>query len=222
MIFVGIALFLPAGDLWWARGWLFVMVFLVLTAPSVLYLWRTNPDIFAARSKIHRGTKSWDKVLVAVLVVSFMTEFPAAALDAGRFHWSTVPLWLIVLGYVLLAGGFLVSVWAYRVNKFAEPGVRVQAERSQKVIDSGPYAILRHPVYFGGLLVFASIPPALGSLWALIPAAVGTVTMVVRIVMERRRLFAVNFRDTTSTPAGSAIDCSPAFGRGQAVRVTAN
>ena len=105
-----------------------------------MYLWRTNPDIFAARSKIHAGTKRWDKVLLALLFPSFLAIFPVAALDAGRWHWSSVPLWLVVLGYVLLFIGFLISVWVEAVNKFAEPGVRIQTERGQTVIDTGPYA----------------------------------------------------------------------------------
>lgn len=188
MIFLGVALFLPAGSLWWANGWLFLLVFFLWTAPSVAYLRRTNPEIFVARSKIHEGTKGWDKVLVTFLLLAFAAEFPVAALDAGRFHWSSVPLWLIVLGYVLFSVGYFVSVWAYRVNKFAEPGVRVQRERGQRVIDNGPYAIVRHPVYLGGFLIFASIPLALGSFWALVPAAFGSLILVVRIVLEEKTL----------------------------------
>ncbi len=181
---LGIVLFLPAGDIRWAKGWLFLLVFLVLTAASSLYLWRTNPDIFVARSKIHPGTKRWDKVLMPFLLLSFVAVFIVAGLDAGRFHWSTVSLGVIVLGYVLLCVGFLISIWVYKVNKFAEPSVRIQTERGHQVIDTGPYAIVRHPLYSGALLMFAGIPLALGSFWALIPTAVGTVVIIVRTVLE--------------------------------------
>ncbi len=122
---VGVLLFLPAGDIRWAKGWLFLLVFLLLTVASSVYLWCTNPDIFVARSRIHPGTKAWDKVLMAILLPSFFLVFPVAGLDAGRFHWSSVPLWVIVLGYVLLCAGFVLSIWVYRVNKFAEPSVRI-------------------------------------------------------------------------------------------------
>jgi len=185
---LGLILFLPAGDIRWAKGWLFLLVFLLLTVASSVYLWRTNPDIFVARSRIHPGTKAWDKVLMAFLLSSFAMIFLVAGLDAGRFHWSNVPLSVIVLGYVPLCVGFLLSIWVYRVNKFAEPSVRIQTERGHKVIDTGPYAIVRHPLYLGGLILFAGIPLALGSFWALIPVAFGTLVIVVRIVLEDRTL----------------------------------
>jgi protein-S-isoprenylcysteine O-methyltransferase Ste14 len=185
---VGVILFLPAGNIRWATGWLFLLIFFLLTVASSLYLWRTNPDIFVARSKIHPGTKGWDKVLMAFLMPSFAAIFVVAGLDAGRFHWSSPSLSVIVLGYVLLCIGFFISVWVYKVNKFAEPSVRIQTERGHKVIDTGPYAIVRHPLYAGGLIMFTGIPLALGSIWALIPTAVGTVIIIVRTVLEDRTL----------------------------------
>jgi protein-S-isoprenylcysteine O-methyltransferase Ste14 len=182
------AMFLPAGDIWWMKGWLFLLVNFVLMALAGAYLWRVNPDIFVARSKIQEGTKGWDKGLVSILLLSHMAEFPVAALDDGRFHWSNVPLWVVVLGYVLLCLGFVVIAWVEKVNKFAEPGVRIHTE--QKVIDTGPYAIVRHPMYMGAVPYFVGIALALGSYWALIPAAIATLILVVRTVMEDKTLHA--------------------------------
>ena len=163
VIFLGVALFLAAGDVRWAQGWAFMLVFFVLTAAAIAYLWRTNPDIFVARSRIRPGTKGWDKVLMVFLLSSFLAIFPVAGLDAGRFHWSSVPLAVVILGYVLLCVGFFLSIWVYRVNKFAEPSVRIQTERGHKVIDTGPYAIVRHPLYLGALLCVPGFP------WPLAP-----------------------------------------------------
>jgi protein-S-isoprenylcysteine O-methyltransferase Ste14 len=185
---VGVLLFLPAGNIRWAKGWFFLLVFVLLTIGSSVYLWRTNPDIFVARSRIHPGTKAWDKVLMAILLPSFFLIFPVAGLDGGRFHWSNVPPVVVVLGYILLCAGFVFSIWVYRVNKFAEPSVRIQTERGQRVIDTGPYAIIRHPLYLGGLMMFTGVPPALGSFWALVPTAIATVVIIVRIVLEERLL----------------------------------
>jgi len=134
VLFLGLMLFLPAGDIWWPIGWLFIAFFTLLTVPSIAYLWRVNPEIFVARSKFRRvGTKGWDKALVAVLLLTFFAIFPLAGLDA-RFGWSSAPMWLIALGYVLSAIGYLGSIWVYATNKFAEPTVRIQRERGQTVI----------------------------------------------------------------------------------------
>ncbi len=182
----GLLLFLPAG-IGWRRGWLFLLVFLALTILSAAYLWRANPDIFIARSSIHQGTKSWDKVLVVLILASFIGIFATAGLDA-RYGWLSVPLWLTVLGHVLFALGFALSTWVYAVNRFAEPSVRIQSERGQKVVDTGPYAIVRHPLYAVSIFLVAGMALALGSYWALIPVGVGTMVIIVRTVLEDRTL----------------------------------
>jgi len=186
--FLAVAMFLPAGDIRWAKGWLFLLVFFVLVILNVVYLSRTNPEIFVARSKIHEGTKSWDKVVVFFLLVVIALIFPLAALDAGRFHWSTVPLWLTIVGYVFFVLGLVGSVWAMSVNKFAEPSVRIQTERGHKVVDTGPYAIVRHPYYLASFFLVGGIPLALGSFWALIPVTIGSLVLIVRTALEDRTL----------------------------------
>jgi protein-S-isoprenylcysteine O-methyltransferase Ste14 len=182
VLFLAIIMFLTAG-IGWRRGWLFLLVFSVFMVLSAAYLWRANPDIFVARSKIHQGTKSWDKVMLVLILASFFAIFVIAGLDA-RYGWSSVPPWLMVLGYVLFALGFAMSTWVYAVNKFAEPTVRIQFERGHKVIDTGPYAIVRHPLYAASFLLIAGMPLAMGSYWALVPVVVGILVIVVRIVLE--------------------------------------
>ena len=181
-------MFLPAGDVRWARGWLFFFVFLALTVLASIYLWHRNPAIFAARSKIQKGTKRWDKVVMFFLFLSLLAVFPVAGLDDGRFHWSSVPTWVVVLGYVLFSAGFALSAWVEAVNKFAEPGVRIQTERGHKVVDTGPYAIVRHPMYLSAFFLFFGAALALGSFWALIPAGFVALVLVVRTTLEDRTL----------------------------------
>jgi protein-S-isoprenylcysteine O-methyltransferase Ste14 len=188
VLFLGLVLFLPAGDFAWANGWFFLAFFTTLTVPSIAYLWRVNPDIFAARSKIHEGTKGWDLVMLVFLVLSFALIFPLAALDAVRFRWSEVPLWLIVVGYVLTTVGYLGSIWVYATNKFAEPTVRIQQDRGQTVVSTGPYAIVRHPLYTWSLFLISGLPLALGSYWSLVPAATFAILLVVRTALEDRTL----------------------------------
>jgi protein-S-isoprenylcysteine O-methyltransferase Ste14 len=186
LLVLGLALFLPGGIGWW-QGWLFFLVFVLEIALAALYLWRRNPEIFVARSKIHSGTKPWDKVVIFFLFSSLMTIFPVAGLDS-RFQWSAVPTWLIVLGYVLWTIGMLGSIWVEAVNKFAEPSVRIQTERGHTVVDTGPYRLVRHPMYATAFLLFFGFALALGSFWGLVPAAVASLVLIVRTALEDRML----------------------------------
>ncbi len=93
-----------------------------------------------------------------------------------------------MVGYILLTVGMIGSVWAEAVNKFAEPGVRIQTERGHRVVDAGPYAIVRHPLYVAAFFLFMGIPLALGSFRALIPALVGSAVLVVRTAFEDHML----------------------------------
>jgi protein-S-isoprenylcysteine O-methyltransferase Ste14 len=179
-------LFLPAG-VGWRRGWVFFVTFILLATLSAAFVWRRNPEVFAARSTIHKGTESWDKPLLAVILMSFFAVFVIASFDA-RYHWSSVPTRLVVLGYVLFVLGFVLSTWVYAVNKYAEPSVRIQLDRGQKVVDNGPYAFVRHPLYLFSIVMIAGIVLALGSYWAFIPFALGFLDIVVRTVLEDRLL----------------------------------
>lgn len=184
---LGALLFGAAGTIRWLNGWLFIAVFVALSIPSIAYLWRVNPDIFVARAKIHAGTKGWDLILVTIILTAFFAIFLIAGLDA-RFHWSNVPTWLIAKGYALLVIGYLGSIWVYGANKFAEPTVRIQKDRGQTVISTGPYAIVRHPLYMWSLIMIFGFPLALGSYWALAPCVVGTIVLVARTALEDQTL----------------------------------
>jgi protein-S-isoprenylcysteine O-methyltransferase Ste14 len=111
-----------------------------------------------------------------------------AALDDGRYHRSHVPWWGSLVGYALIIAGFVGVTRATSVNKFFEPSVRIQADRGHRVIDTGPYAIVRHPGYALGYPLFLGMPLALGSLWALIPALLLGPLLVLRTLWEDRTL----------------------------------
>jgi len=117
-----------------------------------------------------------------------VAEIPLATLDSGRMRWSAVPLWAVLLGYALLVGGIAVTTWAQAVNPFFEPGVRIQTERKQHPISNGPYRIVRHPGYAAAIAMFAGLPLALASWWALIPAALASVVLIIRTALEDRLL----------------------------------
>ncbi|MGJ7526421.1 methyltransferase family protein [Variovorax sp. GB1P17] len=180
--------FLPAGSISWRPGWVFLTVLVLAFGISALVLARINPMIYRARSRIQPGTKGWDKALLAVILPAMVAILPVAALDAGRYHWSDVPDWTVVLGYVALLAGITMTAWAQAVNPFFEPGVRIQSERHQRVIDVGPYRFIRHPGYVAALALFFGMALALGSFWALAPAMLASVLLVLRTSWEDRLL----------------------------------
>jgi protein-S-isoprenylcysteine O-methyltransferase Ste14 len=133
--------------------------------------------------------KPWDKVLAPLMAVS--VGFPlviVAGLD-HRFGWSPAfPLWLNILGFILIAVGYALAVWALVENRFFSSVVRIQTERGHVVCDSGPYRFIRHPGYAGNILPLPGIVLALSSVWTLIPAAVALIIAVVRTILEDRTL----------------------------------
>jgi protein-S-isoprenylcysteine O-methyltransferase Ste14 len=181
-------LFVPAGSISWTRGWLFLMVVVTLLGAAALYLWRINPEIFAARSRIHPESKRWDRILLGFLLPAMVAIIPVAALDDGRFQWSRMSWWFVGLGYFLLTTAVVITAWAQGVNRFFEPGVRIQTERGHHVVQTGPYAIIRHPGYFAASLLFPGMALALGSWWALVPAGFATLLLLIRTEWEGRTL----------------------------------
>jgi protein-S-isoprenylcysteine O-methyltransferase Ste14 len=188
LIFV-LCLFLPAGTLAWSRGWLFFIVTVAASILITIYLRRVNPDVIAARVNRHDGTKRWDLLLGLIFILPTILAMPiVAALDDGRYHWSHLPWFGCVLGYVLLIIGLVGVTWAESVNKFFEPSVRIQTDRGHRVIDGGPYAIVRHPGYVSGFFFIIGMPLCLGSEWALIPAVLFCLLLVVRTIWEDQTL----------------------------------
>jgi protein-S-isoprenylcysteine O-methyltransferase Ste14 len=187
-LLIVLCLFLPAGTWAWFRGWLFLFVLVVASIVGTLYLRRVNPEVIAARINRREGTRRRDRYLGVIFLTTVMAIPILAALDDGRFHWLPVPWWVCLLGYALLIAGLAGMTWAQSVNKFFEATVRIQTERGHQVIDSGPYAVVRHPGYAAGYLLFVGMPLALGSVWALVPVILLCPLLVLRTVWEDRML----------------------------------
>jgi protein-S-isoprenylcysteine O-methyltransferase Ste14 len=165
----------------------FVSLFVGTLVVAGLYLWCVNPEVVVARIRFHRGTKRWDRILLCFLVPAVYAVFLVSALDYGR-HWWPVPWWVCGIGYVLLLVGVGILTWAQAVNRFFERTVRIQTDRGHKVIDTGPYAIVRHPGYVGFMLFFVGSALCLGSLWALIPAGLASALLLPRTRWEDQTL----------------------------------
>jgi hypothetical protein len=151
-VILAVLLFVPAGRITWTRGWIFLLVFTLLITASIAYFTHANPEMFAVRSRVHPGTKRWDKIVMCLLSVAIVAIPPVAGLDDGRFHWSSMSCWVVALGYLVQLAGWIGVAWAQTVNRFFEPGVRIQTERGHHVIDTGPYALTHRFVIIEPLL----------------------------------------------------------------------
>lgn len=187
LVIMGVLLFGPAGTVDWPRAWWFFASFVVAILIAIVVLWRLNPEIFAARSRVQPGTKLWDYIFITLVIGGFILILPVAGFDF-RLGGANAPDWVVIAGYIVFAVSFIGQTWPQAVNRHFEPGVRIQEDRGQTVIDTGPYAIVRHPGYISGSLLALSIALVLGSYWALIPVAVVVVGLIVRTIFEERTL----------------------------------
>jgi protein-S-isoprenylcysteine O-methyltransferase Ste14 len=183
---------LLAGNFFWLEGWIFGVWFLSLSGGTIAWLYRKDPALLAERYRKpgSGGQQGWDRYVVGGLVVGFAAWIAIMPLDAARFGWTHLPRWLEVLGGALLLLSAFFMFRAYRDNTFVSPLVRVQAERQQRVVSTGVYGFVRHPMYLGGALLFLGTPLLLGSGLGLLLGAALTVLLAARIVGEEKLLVA--------------------------------
>jgi protein-S-isoprenylcysteine O-methyltransferase Ste14 len=169
---IGLAalLFLSAGTWDWPQGWGFLVLFSAGTIFMSLWMLRNDPALLAARmrSPLSGDQRPRDRAIVGLLYVVCVSWFVLIALDARRYGWSHVPAWAQTLGAILIVWSFWGWTAVLRANSFAASNVRVQEERGQTVISSGPYAIVRHPMYAYVLPFGVGASLMLGSLWGLL------------------------------------------------------
>ena len=181
-------LFGAAGTLAWVRAWLHLGIWVATFALNFTVLACTNRQVLAARIKRQRTTETFDKILLALLLPVTLAIPIVAGLDAVRYAWTSIPLWAVAPAVAMNAVGNTLVLWTMIVNPYLEKTVRIQAERGHRVITSGPYAIVRHPMYVGVILLMAGIPLMLGSWWTFAPVGVMVLPLVVRTVFEDRML----------------------------------
>ncbi len=182
-----VLLFLAAGSLRWTAAWVYTGLVLAATILSRLIVLIKNPDTLAERGKYVSSQKDnpRDRLLIAVIALfGPLVLLLLAGLDR-RFDWPpALPLWAQILGGILVAGGYTLSVWAMAVNRYFSAVARIQKDRQHTVVSSGPYSFLRHPSYAGGIIGALAIPLLLDTLWALLPALVIAAAVVIRTRLE--------------------------------------
>ncbi|WP_158668850.1 methyltransferase family protein [Bradyrhizobium guangdongense] len=186
---MGALLFVCAGTLHWPSAWTFLATSALLGPLCGWWLCRIDPALLAERLRpvLQKDQPAADKMFMTVFVVAMLAWLAVMGLDR-RFQSSDMPIALQALGLGLLLASTLFTMWVFRENSFAAPVVKLQTERAQHVISTGPYAHVRHPMYSGMVLFFTGVPLLLGSWWGLAMMPLFIVLLAVRIPIEERML----------------------------------
>jgi len=183
-----VLVFVAAGRINYWQGWAFAAVVCTYAIVAV-FMFAGMPDLAMERVKPGPGIKWWDKIFWVFFAIFSLATIMIPALDAGRFYWTgPLPGFAYVLAYPAYILSAAIGLWAMRVNRFFSSVVRIQKDRGQVVISSGPYRFVRHPGYVGGILMYLAFPLILGSLAGLIPAVLSIIILVVRTYLEDRTL----------------------------------
>jgi protein-S-isoprenylcysteine O-methyltransferase Ste14 len=184
-----LALFLPAGTIAWPVGWIYLVLFLGFFLGVNAWLFRHNPGLLQERMSLSKpDQKGWDKVIFPLFLIFPFAWFVFISLDAVRFHWSPVPIWLQEVGVLVLLCSFYLFFLTFRENSYLSPVVRIQKEREHTVVSSGPYHYVRHPMYAGFLLFMTGTPLLLGSWYGVLLGLAFMIVLARRAVLEERTL----------------------------------
>ena len=189
-IVFAVALFLAAGTVFWPAGWAFLLLFFGANAALVRWLLRHDPELLQERMTGFGkpGEPVWDKVFLVGVQVFLLAWLVLMGLDAVRFRWSQMPGWLQVVGAILLLVSFYLFFLTFRENPYASAAVRVQTERGQTVVTTGPYRYVRHPMYAAVIPFMVGTTFLLESWYGLLMGLVFTVGLALRAVQEERVL----------------------------------
>ena len=185
-----LALFIPAGTTAWPAGWIFLVLFFGFVVAISVWLLRYDPGLLKERMSgtIRPDQKTWDKVFVVLTSILFFAWLILMPLDAVRFRWSQMPVWLQGVGAIVLLVSFYLFYLTFRENSYLSPVVRIQTDREQAVVSTGPYQYVRHPMYAGFVLFMLGTTFLLGSWYGLLLGLILVTMAARRAVLEERML----------------------------------
>jgi protein-S-isoprenylcysteine O-methyltransferase Ste14 len=189
LIVIGAVLFGTAGTFDWPEAWVYIVIQFGWSVALAFYLWNHDPALLEDRLKLtKKSAKRWDKILTVATTPVYIAYLVIPGLDAVRYRWSHVPVWVEIICFILVTGAFVWITWVTKENTYLSRFVEIQEERGHKVITTGPYRFVRHPMYIGVSILMLLLPVALGSLYTLIPMAFALLCVVVRTHLEDKTL----------------------------------
>jgi len=188
VVMLALLLFLTAGTVDWIAGWTVVIIMTGWVISTAIVVIPHYPELLAERVGPRKGAKTWDTILLSLYGLSMIVLWIVAGLDL-RYGWSSgISPFAQITAMLLVIAGHALVVWATGTNAFFSQVVRIQTERGQTVVSTGPYHYVRHPAYVGAIVLVLSSPILLSSWWALIPGVVCAVLMIVRTALEDQTL----------------------------------
>jgi protein-S-isoprenylcysteine O-methyltransferase Ste14 len=188
IVMLGVCLFGPAGSFSFWQAWVYSITFIGSAVMITFYLWNRDPELLARRENAGPGAEKerTQKIIQLFASILFLALLIIPSFD-HRYGWSNVPLYTIILGDILVALGYLIIFLVLKENSFAASTIKLSP--GQKVITTGPYSIVRHPMYSGALIMLFGTPLALGSWWGLLMFIPFTLILVWRLLDEEKFLF---------------------------------
>lgn len=190
LVVMGLLLFIPAGTIQWGAAWVFIIENTLLGLIIGIWLAKHDPALLKERMSfiIQVEQPWWDKILMIIIFSLMIIWLPFIALDAVRFHHSSMSFTLQIIGALCIAISMYFNYLTFRANTFAAPVVKIQKERKQAVISTGPYAYVRHPMYTGAIFYFFGTPLLLGSWYGLIFSFLLSMLLAYRAYLEEQTL----------------------------------
>ncbi len=174
---MALIIILPSGKWDYWQGWMYIATLFIPMFFMFAYLLKNDPALLERRMRM-RERESIQRKIISLSYIYFLLAFILPGLDV-RFGWSNMPPLISILANVFVFAGYMVFFWVLVTNSFTSRVIEVEA--NQKVISSGPYALVRHPMYTGVLIMYLASPAALGSYWALLPAILIVPLLIARI-----------------------------------------
>lgn len=194
MSLFAMAILWPAGIWQWWEAWVIIVMWTVYGVVTTHYLLRHDPALLAERLKflpLHKEQKDWDNVLMSLFFIAGIGLYLIPGFDVVRYEWSEpLPEWMRILAMLIHLPCFLLLGWVMRENTYLSQVVKIDKDRGHKVVTTGPYALVRHPMYTIVIVLLFALPVALGSRYALILAVFLTLLLIIRTYLEDRTLHA--------------------------------
>ena len=188
---MGVCLFVAAGNWTWPQGWAFIAIYFFGSLGFAAYYAKRDPALLQSRMEPlkDKGAPLWDRIFLLTFVTIWFLWLIFMGVDAQRWHLSApMPMIVNAIGAVLIVVGFLATLAVFNANSFAEPTVRLQTDRHQHVIDTGPYALVRHPMYASAIFYLFGMPLLLGSKWGLLAPPLFIAGVSLRAIAEENKL----------------------------------